>query len=84
MISIKIAPEIGRKYQENLERIKGLVKLAVGNSSLESFLYVYQDNNLKVVVEPLKDKVKIGIFIRLTCKNRRFTPFHTLSSLYNL
>ncbi len=46
-MAIKV--KIGSRFQENLERVKGLVKLAAGNDALEGFVHVYSDNEKKIV-----------------------------------
>lgn len=56
--------KIGSKYRENLERLKKLVKLAVGSSSLEDFLHIYSDSERKIIVEPLDKAVNVSVFYK--------------------
>ena len=56
--------KIGSKAKENLERVKGLVRLAIGNSSLEDFTHIYQDMEKRITVESMEKAVKVSIFYK--------------------
>lgn len=58
--------KIGSKYRENIETVKGLVKLVVGNSSLRDFVHVYinNDKGKKIIVEPTQRNIKVHIYYK--------------------
>ncbi len=59
-----MAIKIRSKAKENLERVKGLVRLAIGNSSLEDFTHIYEDTEKRITIEPMEKAVKVSIFYK--------------------
>lgn len=61
---MKIKLEIGSKSKENLERILGFAKMAVGTYPLKGFTHFYGDEEKWISVENRKNKVRVTVFYR--------------------
>lgn len=72
--------KISSKRQEKLEEITEALKLAVSNDVLGNSVHVCQDSERKIVVMPLKNRVKIDIYYRngLTNWISYFVPYSKL------
>lgn len=69
--------KIESKYRENIETVKGLAKLAVGNSSFGGYSeYLYIDEEKIISVELRKRNVRICVYYR---NGKMARERHTLS-----